>query len=41
MDCLEFIHITKTGGTVIEDWGYKNNILWSYRKREYFTTLNI
>jgi len=33
---LEFIHITKTAGTSIEDWGYKNNILWSYRKRHHF-----
>ena len=36
MENLEFIHITKTAGTSIEDWGSKNNILWSYRKKYYF-----
>ena len=36
MEYLEFVHITKTGGTSIEDWGYKNNIPWSYKKRAFF-----
>lgn len=36
MNKLEFVHITKTGGTSIEDWGFNNGILWSFRKRKYF-----
>jgi hypothetical protein len=36
MDNLEFIHITKTAGTSIEDWGYKNSILWGYKNKSYF-----
>ena len=40
MNNLEFVHITKTGGTSIEDWGFKNNILWSYRNRKYFENFN-
>ena len=36
MENLEFIHITKTAGTSIEDWGFKNNILWSYRKKDFY-----
>lgn len=40
MNNLEFVHITKTAGTSIEDWGFKNNILWSYRKRAYFEKFN-
>lgn len=36
MNDLEFVHITKTAGTSIEDWGHRNKILWSYRKRKHF-----
>ena len=40
MNKLEFVHITKTGGTSIEDWGFNNGILWSFRKRKYFESKN-
>lgn len=33
---FEFVHITKTGGTSIEEWGQKNNILWGFKKHWHF-----
>jgi hypothetical protein len=32
---LKFIHITKTGGTSIEDLAYKNKILFGRYHKEY------
>ena len=32
---LDLVHITKTGGTSVEDWGAQNHIKWSYRNVGY------
>ena len=40
MNELEFVHITKTGGTSIEDWGVNNGIFWSFRKCKHFESKN-
>ena len=32
---LKFIHITKTGGTTIEEIGKENNIKWGRFHKEY------
>ena len=32
---IEFIHITKTAGTSIEDWGEAHDIKWSYKNKDY------
>lgn len=32
---LKFVHITKTGGTTIEELGFKNNIRWGIYHNEY------
>jgi hypothetical protein len=34
LNSLEFVHITKTAGTSIEDWGRINHIRWGYQKRD-------